>query len=43
MINYRDAKIKFFSPLVKNKKVLDLGIVQHNRQKYFDDNWQRER
>jgi len=38
-IDYDDAKIKFFLPLIKNKKVLDIGVVQHDVSKYNDPKW----
>lgn len=38
-IDYDDAKIKFFIPLVKGKKVLDLGVVQHRLEKHNNPKW----
>lgn len=38
-IDAGDAKIDFFLPLVKGKNVLDLGVVQHGRDRYKRDTW----
>jgi 2-polyprenyl-3-methyl-5-hydroxy-6-metoxy-1,4-benzoquinol methylase len=38
-IDYDDAKISFFLPLIRNKKVLDIGVVQHDLSKYNDPKW----
>ena len=38
-IDYRDTKIQFFLPLVKDKCVLDIGVVQHEREKYQHGTW----
>ena len=38
-IDYQDAKIRFFVPLVEGKKVLDVGIVQHTIKNCDDPKW----
>ncbi len=39
LIDNKDAKIKFFLPLVEKKQVLDIGVVQHDRDKYNNSKW----
>jgi len=39
MINYKDAKIKFFTNRVEGKKVLDIGVVQHDTNKVNNSTW----
>lgn len=38
-VDRSDAKIQFFTSLVKGKKVLDLGVVQHDLAKYEVGTW----
>jgi len=38
-INLRDCKIAFFSPIVSDRDVLDLGVVQHDIDNFDDSNW----
>ena len=38
-IDNTDAKIRFFLPLVKGRRVLDLGVVQHQRDRFYRDTW----
>lgn len=38
-IALNDAKIAFFTKIIKKRKVLDLGVVQHKKEKYQEKNW----
>lgn len=39
VIDFKDVKISFFMPRCKGKEVLDLGVVQHEREKYKYGTW----
>ena len=39
VINFSDAKIAYVTKRCKDKKVLDLGCVQHARTSYLNKNW----
>ncbi len=38
-VDWDDAKITFFSRLVENKSVLDVGVVQHEMDKVGNSTW----
>ena len=38
-IDWNDAKIAFFSKLVADKNVLDIGVVQHETEKVTNSTW----
>ncbi|MDA8723843.1 class I SAM-dependent methyltransferase [Alphaproteobacteria bacterium] len=38
-VDQKDSKIKFINKYVKNKRILDIGCVQHNKENYKSKFW----